>query len=216
MGSIDGFLFDMDGVLVNSEELKGVAHAYTVGRLGGEGSADWYRDLMGRGHEVVIAEFMRRGGVRALQEEYDELYHARYAQLLRENGRLTPGTRPLHEDLVRAGIPAALVSSSARWMIEEVLDMLGIRDWFRSTVSADDVTNPKPDPEPYRLALGHLNVDPSRTAILEDSESGVQAGVAAGCRVFALRHELNGGHDFAPAVAVFDHIPRLAEMLERL
>lgn len=214
--AVDALLFDMDGVLVNTEPLKGLAHAFTVGALGGTASADWYRSLMGQSHKPVIEEFMRRAGVDASDDEYDAIYYARYGELLRERVMLADGVRRLHEDLVDAGIAAALVSSSDRWMIDEIVDRLELGDWFVTTVSANDVKRPKPDPEPYLLALKRMDAHAARTIVLEDSASGVTAAVAAGCRVFAIRHELNAEHDLSAALAAFDRIPRLAGILAYL
>jgi HAD superfamily hydrolase (TIGR01509 family) len=96
-----------------------------------------------------------------------------------------PGALDLLHELGAAGIPLALVTSSVRVHVEVVLAQLPVHP-FHHHVTADDVRNLKPHPEPYLTAMSLLGVTPESTVVLEDSPAGVAAAEAAGCHVVAV------------------------------
>jgi HAD superfamily hydrolase (TIGR01509 family) len=207
-------LFDLDGVLVDTEPLKGQAHVETVESFGGEAKVDWYKELMGESHDRVREGFLERSGLEVSGDEYDEEYRAAYARFLRSEGRLRDGARALMRGLRARHVSMALVTSSGRKTVERILDRFGLRATFDVVVSAGDVAREKPAPDPYRKALAGLSVPPSDAVVLEDSESGVRSAVAAGIRVLAIRHAFNGRHDLSGAVRTLDHLPDLETLLE--
>ena len=95
-----------------------------------------------------------------------------------------PGARELLAEVAAAGVPHALVTGSQRPFTEAVLASTGFR--FPVTVTADDVTRTKPDPEPYLLAAKLLDADPGQCVALEDSPNGIASATGAGCRVVAV------------------------------
>jgi HAD superfamily hydrolase (TIGR01509 family) len=95
-----------------------------------------------------------------------------------------PGARELLEAVAAAGVPHALVTGSQRPFTEAVLASTALS--FQVTVTGDDVTRTKPDPEPYRLAAKLLDADPEHCVALEDSPNGVASATGAGCRVVAV------------------------------
>jgi HAD superfamily hydrolase (TIGR01509 family) len=96
-----------------------------------------------------------------------------------------PGARELLEEVTAGGVPAALVSSSYRTVMDAVLDAVG-GEWFATTVSADDVPRTKPHADPYLAAAAALGVDPALCVALEDSATGAAAARAAGCVTVAV------------------------------
>jgi HAD superfamily hydrolase (TIGR01509 family) len=96
-----------------------------------------------------------------------------------------PGAQALLHEVTSAGVPAGLVSSSLRVVVDAVLDAVG-REPFAVTISADDVARTKPYPDPYLAAATALGVDPRDCVVLEDSATGAAAGRAAGCVVVAV------------------------------
>jgi HAD superfamily hydrolase (TIGR01509 family) len=102
----------------------------------------------------------------------------------RDGVPVQPGARELLAAVRQAGLPHALVTGSERNFMEAVLASTGMR--FDVLVCAEDVTAPKPDPEPYLLAAKLVGVHPGDCFALEDSPNGVAAAGAAGCRVFAV------------------------------
>lgn len=107
-----------------------------------------------------------------------------------------PGARELLIEAKQAGVPTAIVSNSWRVLLDLLVQNMDIHPDL--TVSSTEVEDPKPHPEPYLLACQRLRADPAATWVVEDSATGAQAGLAAGCHVLAV----------GPAVAAVSH-PRL-------
>jgi HAD superfamily hydrolase (TIGR01509 family) len=204
--STKGVLFDMDGVLVASEELKARAHAETVGRYGGRLEPAYYSEVMGQSHEAAALAFIEASGAALDSESYAQVFRSIYGNLLSSGVQLMPGVEPLLEAVAEAGYRVAVVSSSLRWMMDDVLARTGLDVFFAVSVSADDVANEKPSPEPYLKALAELCLAPTDAVILEDSESGVASGANAGVPVIAVRHRYNARHDMTRAFAELDDL----------
>jgi HAD superfamily hydrolase (TIGR01509 family) len=194
----------MDGVLVATEELKARAHFETVRRRGGELAPEYYGEVMGRSHDEAAIAFIEASGADLDPVQYAELFRALYGDLLRGGVELLPGALSLVSQLKDRGYRLAVVSSSLRWMMDEVLSQTGLGALFDAAVSADDVSEEKPSPEPYLKALSELGLEPGQAVVVEDSESGVASAKAAGVAVIAIRHQYNGRHDMSGALAELD------------
>jgi HAD superfamily hydrolase (TIGR01509 family) len=178
-------MFDMDGLLVDSEPLWYLSETAVMARLGGTwGPAD-QQALVGGSMASTVAYLLARATrpaspatvARWLTEEMIELLRTRPLQAL-------PGVLGLLAEVRDAGIPHALVTSSEPPIVDAVLGRLDVR--FEVVVCAADVAQAKPDPEGYRLAAEKLGADPQRCIALEDSPNGVAAAEAAGYRVIAV------------------------------
>jgi HAD superfamily hydrolase (TIGR01509 family) len=178
-------LFDMDGLLVDSEPLWLEAETAVMARLG----ADWTRadqlHLLGGSLDRTV-RYLRARAVRpAPPEQVAEWLMAGISDRVRSRGvPVRPGARELLAEVQAAGLPRALVTSSERGFMEVVLASTGMR--FDALVCADDVSATKPDPEPYLLAAKLLGTEPGRCFALEDSPNGVASAEAAGCQVIAV------------------------------
>jgi HAD superfamily hydrolase (TIGR01509 family) len=182
---LDAVLFDMDGLLVDTEPLWFETEAEVMARLGGSwGRADQER-LLGGSMAHTVGYLLSRADRPAAPEEV-----ARWMMdgMLRRaaEGRVVvrPGARELLGQVAAAGVPHALVTGSQRLFTDAVLASTGLR--FPITVTGDDVARAKPDPEPYLLAAKRLDADPGRCVALEDSPNGVASAAGAGCRVVAV------------------------------
>ena len=178
-------LFDMDGLLVDSEPLWLEAETAVMARLG----ADWTKadqvQLLGGSLDRTVRYLVGKARRPASPEQVAEWLMSGIADLVRDHGvPVQPGARELLAEVAAAGLPRALVTSSERRFMDVVLARTGLR--FDALVCADDVSVTKPDPEPYLLAAKLLGVDPGRCYALEDSPNGVASAEAAGCRVFAV------------------------------
>ena len=100
-----------------------------------------------------------------------------------------PGAQELLVAVHDAGVPAALVTSTHRRLTEIALDTLG-RTQFKATVCGDEVTHPKPAPDPYLRAADLLGVDPRSCVAIDDSPLGITSAEAAGCAVLAVPSEV--------------------------
>lgn len=201
-----GVLFDLDGVLVSTEELKADAHAETVASYGGRLEPWQYRAEMGKAYDDVIDAFIRRTGIDADPSDYSRAFRSAYLGLLKSSLRLTSGAAELLDALRDQSFRLAVVSSSLRWMMDEILARAGLDHFFHTVVSAESVREEKPSPEPYRLALERLSLEPRRAVVFEDTQSGVASGTRAGVKVIAVRHEFNVDHDLSHAEIVLDSL----------
>jgi HAD superfamily hydrolase (TIGR01509 family) len=180
-------LFDMDGLLVDTEPLWTVAEEEMARQLGGEFTTELKAALVGTRMEVAVPTFLRWYGAPCTPADVartSEWFLSRMVELFSERPLLLPGVAELLDGLARAGVPTALVSSSYRVLVDAVLAH-GIGP-FVVTVAGDEVTEGKPHPQPYLLAAQRLGVHPAACVVLEDSPAGVASGEAAGCAVVAV------------------------------
>lgn len=203
-GSPRGVLFDMDGVLVATEALKCEAHEGTVRSLGGQVTRELYRTVMGRAQDEVVRAYIEAVGLDVAVTTYSQRFRSAYLELLRARLELVPGARELLDALRSDRLRLALVSSSPRWMMDDVLARTGLAGFFEGTVSADDVEREKPAPDPYLRALSALALRPDAALVIEDTEAGIAAARAARLPVIAVRHEYNRRHDLSGAAAELD------------
>lgn len=180
-------LWDMDGLLVDSEPLWTVAEIELATQLGGTWDDGIKASVIGTRLDVAVPTILRYFGAPdgpAQVAETSAWLLDRMVQLFASSSALLPGAGNLLAELAAAGVPTALVSSSYRILVDAVLAQG--HGPFALTVAGDEVTHGKPHPEPYLLAAERLGVDPARCVVLEDSPSGVAAGEAAGCAVVAV------------------------------
>jgi HAD superfamily hydrolase (TIGR01509 family) len=192
-GGLQAVLFDMDGLLIDSERLWFEAETETMDRLSarpgarwrGEWGAEHQERLLGGSLARTVAYMLELAGPVAPPGEVGELLLAAMAARLGAHVPLRPGAAELLAEVRAAGLPCALVSSTHRSLMEHALAGLG-RDAFTLTLAGDEVARTKPHPEPYLTAVGRLGADARRCVALEDSPSGLAAAEAAGCPTVAV------------------------------
>ncbi|HEX5540976.1 MAG TPA: HAD family phosphatase [Micromonospora sp.] len=183
-------LFDMDGTLVDSEKLWDIAINELAARYGGSVSLAARQAMVG----TSMADSMA-----LLHADLDQPWRdpiagtawleSRVAELFVTGLQWRPGALTLLKAVRAAGIPTALVTSSARMLVEVALETLG-RDSFDVVVCGDEVEAPKPDPTPYLMAARALAVPIERCVAIEDSPTGVTSALAAGAAVLAVPSEV--------------------------
>ncbi|WP_433238363.1 HAD family hydrolase [Streptosporangium sp. CA-135522] len=182
---MDAVLFDMDGLLVDSEKIWFQVETEVMERLGGGwGPAD-QEHLVGGSMPSTVAYMLRVSGADAHPDDVAAWMLEGMTGRLADGVEMMPGAAELLAAVRRAGLPTALVTSSVRPIAEACLKGIG-RDNFDHVVTGDDVARTKPDPEPYLTAARLLGVAAARCVALEDSPNGVTAATAAGCRVVAV------------------------------
>ena len=185
--SLQAVLWDMDGLLVDTEPLWTVAEQELAVRLGGVFTAELKTAIVGTRLDVAVPLFLEHLGhpVTAASVEQNAAWLLRrMVELFARPLPLRPGAAALLAAVAAAGVPQALVSSSYRVLVDAVLAH-GTGP-FSVTLAGDEVRAGKPSPEPYLTAAARLGVDPVRCVVLEDSPSGVVSGEAAGCAVVAV------------------------------
>jgi HAD superfamily hydrolase (TIGR01509 family) len=177
-------LFDMDGLLVDSEPIWTVAEQRVSHVLGGEFTPELKARMIGKRIDLAV-EILLEGlatpkALAADPQEVGQLLMTEMAELLADHVPLQPGAGELLEQLAGARIPLALVSSSYRLLVDAALKSVGAHR-FLVSIAGDEVTHGKPNPEPYVTAARALGVVPARCVVLEDAPAGMQSAVAAGC-----------------------------------
>jgi HAD superfamily hydrolase (TIGR01509 family) len=181
-------LFDMDGLLVDSEPLWTVGEIELADHLGGTWSDELKAAIIGTRLDTAIATILQWYDVPRGPAEVESAMRFlldRMVELYRQELPLMPGALALLDGVRAAGAATALVSSSYRVLVDAVLDVVG-HQRFDISVAGDEVRHGKPDPEPYLTACQCLGVDPSDAVVLEDAISGVRSAEAAGCPVVAV------------------------------
>jgi HAD superfamily hydrolase (TIGR01509 family) len=185
MSELQAVLFDMDGLLVDSEPLWLEVETAIMARLGSTWEPADQAHLIGGSLPRSTAYMQRRAARPVARGDIARWLTQGMAALIRGRGvPLMPGAAELLAGIEAAGIPAALVTSAEPEIMAAALDSIGVR--FAATVCAADVTRKKPDPEPYLRAAALLGAAPGRCVALEDSPPGLAAAHAAGCAVIAV------------------------------
>jgi HAD superfamily hydrolase (TIGR01509 family) len=178
-------LFDMDGLLIDSEPLWLQAETAVMARLGAAWTEEDQAALLGGSLDRTVRYLLAKAARPAPPKVVGEWLMTDIVARVRRGGvPVRPGARKLLAAVEAAGLPTALVTSSERSFMDAVLVSTGLR--FGALVCAEDVTATKPDPEPYLLAAKLLGVPAADCFALEDSPNGVASAEAAGCRVIAV------------------------------
>ena len=182
---LQAVLFDMDGLLVDTEPLWFEVESGVMARLGGDWSPADQAKLVGGSLQATLDYLLgkaRRPVPREVLARW--MLDGMVSLVTRGPVHARPGAARLLAEVKAAGVPHALVTSSERVIMDAVLGITGLD--FAVTVCAEDVTRIKPDPEPYLLGSKLLGADPAHSVVLEDSPNGVASAEAAGCRVIAV------------------------------
>jgi HAD superfamily hydrolase (TIGR01509 family) len=182
---IDAVVFDLDGVIVDSEHVWDAAREALARERGGRWHEGAQQDMMGMS-SVEWSRYMHDViGLKDPPEEISAEVVRRLEATYREELPLIDGATEAVARLAERW-PLAVASSSNREIIDLVLGLSGLDRFFRSTVSSEEVPRGKPAPDVYLEAVRRLSTDPERSAAVEDSRNGILSARAAGMRVVAI------------------------------
>jgi HAD superfamily hydrolase (TIGR01509 family) len=197
---VEAVIFDLDGVLIDSEHVWDEARQELAGEGGGRWTETSSRDMMG----MSSPEWSRyMHDVIGMPDPPDEIS----AEVVRRLERIYRRELPLFDGAVEAverladRWPLGLASSSNRELIDLVLELSGLERFFHATVSSEEVPRGKPAPDVYLEAARRLGVTPKGCAAIEDSENGIRSAKAAGLRVLAIPNPRYPPSDKALAAA---------------
>jgi len=213
MADAAGVIFDLDGVIIDSEALQHRAYNLVLQRFGIQVDAAVYgREWIaaGRGPEYAARAFGLPLSPTELRRLKDPVYH----DLLRREIALVPGARAALERL-SAALPLAIATNSQAVDVDFVLDRFALRPLLTAVVTREDYAGAKPLPDAFLTAAARLRLPPARCAVIEDAFKGVQAAAAAGCPCIAFPHDYTADNDVTGARAVISALDELSVELVR-
>ena len=186
-GTIEAVVFDLDGVIIDTEEVWEEVRRGYVAEHGKQFLPDSQTRMMGMSTGEWSTHLSADVGVPRTPEQVASDVLGRMAARYREALPLIPGSVEAVRRMA-ARFPIALASSSARVLIDQVLATAGLTDTFRVTLSTEEVPRGKPAPDVYLAAVDRLGFAPEACAAVEDSSNGLRAAGAAGLAVIAVPH----------------------------
>lgn len=180
-------IFDMDGVLIDSnpfhlriwsEFLRAHNVPFNPETLGAE--------IFGQRDDKALRMFFGEDLSNEQSVRWSEELEHNFREAFRPHARPLPGAAELIRECHAQGIPMAVASSAMKKNVDFVVEALRLGPYFQAVVSGDEVSHPKPDPEIYLVAAGHLGVQPSSIVAFEDSPIGIEAVVRAGMKCVAI------------------------------
>lgn len=192
------FVFDMDGVIVDSNPLHCEAWVVFNRRYGLQTTTAMLEAMYGKRNDEIVRDYF---GADLAEEEvvargaakealYREMAHGRLREML------VPGLEDFLEEY--CGTPMGVASNAEPANVKLIVEGAGLRPFFQVIVDGHQVARPKPDPEIFLKVAGTLGVAPANCVVFEDSAAGVQAGLAAGMRVVGLRTT----HDYLSGTSI--------------
>ena len=217
MSKIKTVIFDMDGLMFDTEKIYYRASQKTADKLGMEYSFDVYSKFIGAGNDIMV---------NTMHEMYED--HDLLAQFLKDSqveleDKLRNGPVDLHEGLIELldylkeeEIPAVVASSTHRELVEHLLERLDVRHYFKDVIGGDEVSTAKPDPAIFNKAFSKTGIDNKEEAlILEDSKNGVLAAAGANIPVIHIPDMIELDEQTAKkAVAILPNLHHVIDFIE--
>jgi beta-phosphoglucomutase len=193
--NIKAIIFDMDGVLVDSEPVHIQAWQQVLKGMGHGLPEEWFFVYIGVGDVEVSSMIVERLKLDSPADEFLELKCRVFDELGPAGINLFPGVAEGVGRLRSKGLRTALCTGSRRKVMDQVLEKTGLTDYFEFKLSADDCERHKPNPDPYLKLMEKMDLQPDACLIIEDSENGLRAARASGARVVAVQSMNDFDHD---------------------
>lgn len=212
---IEMVIFDMDGVIMDSEPLHCNAKIEVLDELKLQCPKDLL-SFVGKPNKVFWKAAL---GDRDVKYTYEELEFMQYVSILKQmkdkDVRMSSGLRELIQFLKLNGIKTAVASSSNRYYIDKVLKYYGLENEFLYTAGGDEVKHKKPEPDVYLKVLEISNVPAENVIAIEDSWAGCQAAFSAGIKCIGYRNPTSGNQDLSKSVYQIDKLEQVKELLQK-
>lgn len=209
-------LFDLDGLMAESEPLAEWAWNQFLARYGCQLSDQMMVDILGMrvidSAELICQRFQLPVDPEKASDQRDEIFLDAVPQRLQP----CPGLASLLDELAERGIPLAVATSGHRRYATLALRTLGVADYFEAMVTGNEVEHGKPAPDIFLLAAERLGVPPARCVVLEDSPLGVAAAREAGMLVIAIPNQRIPPQEFSEAHLVFSSLQEVHQALDNL
>lgn len=192
-------IFDMDGIIIDSEPLQMLAINHVMSQWNIQLSEEDFLPMIGRRLSDDFVDLKRKYPVPVEYPEFAKMKNQAYQNLIRHSIQEMPGLSRLLKELKNNNILLAVASGSGRWDIDLVLEGLGLSSTFDVITSGNEVTHGKPHPEIYLLAADRLKTEPKHCVAFEDTFYGVTSAKSAGMKCVAVPHKYTLTHDFREA-----------------
>ncbi|MEZ6059469.1 MAG: HAD family phosphatase [Planctomycetaceae bacterium] len=196
---IRAVVFDLDGLMLNTEDIFDQAGKQLLARRGMEMTPEIHHAMLGRRPAEAIEAMKRLTGITDSNESLFTETRQLFAAIAETSLAMMPGLIELLDQIDGAGHPKAVATSSPRDYMTSMLQRFELLSRFRFTLTAEDVTHGKPHPEIYLTAAEMLKVSPANMLVLEDSETGTRAAAAAGAFVVSVPNRHTAVGDFSMA-----------------
>lgn len=193
-------IFDMDGVIIDSELQHGKAALRVFHTYGVDVGLEYHSRFVGSSTRHMADATIEQFGLTVDADTLVQEINQAKREIAKEEGYLPlPGVQELIQALAQEGLKLAIASSSSTNEIERVIKTLKLRKYFSCIISSSRVANPKPAPDCFELALKELGINATEAMIIEDSCNGLQAAKAAGITCVGLVNPNSGEQDLSKA-----------------
>lgn len=217
MAIIEAVLWDMDGVLLDSERLVRNAFTQVMTEHGVMANpAERFLETVGLNHQGAVQWYLQFVDSLEQAEHYYSLVGALYMSRAGSELALKAGVIEALNAVAELALPQMVVTSTHSARARQKLAQFGLNPYFEHLIGGDQVAQGKPHPEPYLTACALLSVDPARVLVIEDSANGVASGLAAGCMVVhvpdLIDTDLEWQHSIYHALDSLESFPRWLNM----
>lgn len=208
---LKGVLFDMDGVLVDSEEFMRSAAIKMFEELGVKVQADDFLPFVGMGENRYLGGVAEKYNIEADIEKIKARAYAIFETLVRGKLKSLPGAHEFIDRCHKRNLKLALATSADRVKMEVNLREIGLPpQTFNTIITGLDIENKKPFPDIYIKAARNLGFEPWECLVVEDAVSGIKAGKRAGCRCLAVTTSFDAS-ELAEADWVYNSLPEVPD-----
>jgi HAD superfamily hydrolase (TIGR01509 family) len=212
-------IFDMDGVLIDSEPLHHHTNQKLFSELGFSLTDDDHGSYIGTTSHYMWSQLKNKFNLSLSVEELVKTDRLTYMNYLKSQKDIAPinGIKKLIKDLYKNNVKLAVASSSPLDVIDVVVEAFQFNNYFDQLVTGDNVENSKPSPDIFLYAAKLLNIDPSESVVIEDSYNGVCAAKAAGMKCIGYRNLNSGNQDLSGADMIINSYSEINyELITRL
>ncbi|MDI6783911.1 MAG: HAD family phosphatase [bacterium] len=212
---IKAVIFDMDGIIIDSEPLQMIAINQVMAQWNVKLSVQEFQKMIGRKLADDFADMKKEYNILVDYSTFAKQKREAYHSILENNLVEMPGLSPLLSRLLNAKYRLAVASSSVRADVDMVLNGLSIADKFAVVASGDEVEEGKPNPALFLLAANRLNVPVTECVAIEDSNPGLRAAKDSGMKCIVVPHQHTQHQDFARADIIVDSLNDITVSLIR-
>lgn len=201
-------IFDMDGVIINSEPLHYQVEKELIEELGGHLNREAHRAFVGATDYFMWQKLKEQFNLKPSVEEIVEMKKERFLKRIDEV-ELTENFMNFMLTLYKEGYPMAIASSNNKRIVDAIVNRFGLDKYMKFIISGEEVKRGKPDPEIFITTAKRIGVDPESCLVIEDAENGVKAAKAAGMKCIGYKNMDSGKQDLSEADLVINNFSEL-------